>query len=1267
MCSVDRRVPSGECELLLSCGSAVVFVLVIAVARNDEEYGVLELQGNEMRRIPTGSLKGPKGMKRLNLAQNRLDLIPQGAFKEQPKLETLDVSWNTIAIIQPMALAALQNLKRLDLSGNHLSKIPSGAFDGLENLEELDLSNNFFSSFPTEAVKSLRKLKRLILHSNRIRNVEEAEMQELSEALEYLDLSRNRLDNVPPRTFSPLRNLKVLKLHVNAVRKVEDDAFEGLEKLEELDLSDNTMLSMPTSALGRLPSLKKLVLDYNRIGVLSAENLNGVKSLEEFSLAFNLIRDLSDDTFQGFDRLKSLDLKGNQIESVTQSTLGGLEGTLTNLDLSFNALPEAPKLSFPKLSKLDLSRNNISRLAEEAFGLLTNLKYLNLSNNNLERIHNAAFRGSNNGGLVLEVLDLSGNLIKDIQPGAFESRTLMALDLHSNLLKEITTGVFTGMPDLRFLDLSANDIYSMKPGSFSGLDQMQVLKFDRNNLASFKEESFAGPTALEEISLSSNEITYLLSDAFVKHPRLRKLDLADNRLSAFPGEIVRGIRPLEELSLAKNSLRSLESADFANLANLRKLDLSRNEISVIGAAAFQNSTQVQELDLSYNAIREVPDDAFLGAGRLLLNLEGNRLSSLPAAIFDRNRLFQLQSINLARNELERIPVDALQRQYFFLQDVDLSHNRIADIQSNANVLVNIKRLDLSYNPLTSESIDYVLNEPKTARDLNMAGTGVERVPVLETPFLRSLNLSDNKITSLADDVFQRPTLLEVLDLAKNRIPNLSFGLAAGVWPKLTDLRHVRVSGNPVSYVIKGDFAYLANLEVLELDHLPECTKIEKGAFAGLRKLTRLELHSYPKLGFLDTRGILAQFRAPRSVAVEVKGSVVNDDLHPAFNPRLERLELLGANVRSLSTGAFAGIDSPRIEMFIRNTSLPSLPPPALFQVPMSSSVTLDLSFNAIASLSPQLVSTLENKQRRVRLLGLATNPIYCDCNARPLKRWLQTQRSQRRLTPELLGLTCHQPASNAGKHLLDMDDADLSCAPGGTTTTSTTEIPLSVADRGDADSAATSTEFRAEPDIIWTMDPVTKRGSDGARNAAAGSGGAGGGGVGGVGGAGAGNKRDKMDHLIFGILGGVIAFILVLVFIICLVRLRITDNHYPGGPLVGPLALQTAAAHHHGTLPSISGKCTCIVKPPPPPFMFYTAPPPPQSSMTPLPGGGGGGTLPKMLPPPPPPSAQHMYGSLHRRTYYATNAPYYVAFPNDPMAGPGCDSRADHDLHPYEC
>eukprot|EP00096_Caligus_rogercresseyi_P002266 TRINITY_DN1434_c0_g1_i2.p1 TRINITY_DN1434_c0_g1~~TRINITY_DN1434_c0_g1_i2.p1 ORF type:complete len:180 (+),score=60.08 TRINITY_DN1434_c0_g1_i2:345-884(+) len=163
-----------------------------------------------------------------------------------------------------------------------------------------------------------------------------------------------------------------------------------------------------------------------------------------------------------------------------------------------------------------------------------------------------------------------------------------------------------------------------------------------------------------------------------------------------------------------------------------------------------------------------------------------------------------------------------------------------------------------------------------------------------------------------------------------------------------------------------------------------------------------------------------------------------------------------------------------------------------------------------------------------------------------------------------------------------------------------------------------------------------------------------------------------MDALIIGIVGGVVAFITIIIIIICIVRLRLTDSQYRGGHMGGPLAIRS------------QGKCTCLK-----PVVGYGSsnggylsypttpvPPPHQLALT-WGGGGAGGTInsQKMLSANNggPPSLQngssngnnfgtigpHSYlsavsrGSHHHHpssypfTAVYPNTPYYVTFPAD--------------------
>ena len=81
-----------------------------------------------------------------------------------------------------------------------------------------------------------------------------------------------------------------------------------------------------------------------------------------------------------------------------------------------------------------------------------------------------------------------------------------------------------------------------------------------------------------------------------------------------------------------------------------------------------------------------------------------------------------------------------------------------------------------------------------------------------------------------------------------------------------------------------------------------------------------------------------------------------------------------------------------------------------------------------------------------RLSGLSSNPVFCDCNARALQRWLQDKVRSADLSDlgDLGEVRCAAPDALAGRLLADLPADELSCE--GRTTTTTTELEF-LADR----------------------------------------------------------------------------------------------------------------------------------------------------------------------------------------------------------------------------
>lgn len=567
------------------------------------------------------------------------------------------------------------------------------------------------------------------------------------------------------------------------------------------------------------------------------------------SLQYNVIRELPSNAFANFSRLTRLDLSGNQLQVAPASTFSGIEATLEDLMLQDNRILSLGALALPALKRLNLARNSLTEVEPGALRLLPSLEDLDLSGNpRLISLPQAPFAGLGK----LTTLDLSNTGLTQLTPGLVVGLGgLLKVNFRNCKITDIQERSFSVLPQLESIDLSNNLITAIRSGSFDNVPSLKTLNLSKNKLSAFKGDAFRNPdnqsSVLEELNLSDNELTYLFPSSFNTHPQLMTLRVPGNRFTFFPAELLAGLRRLQTVDLSNNQLTSIDELEFASLPRLRDLNFANNKIEHISEAAFRNSSQIQFLDLSHNKLSRLEERTFEGLYRLTLNLASNQLTELPETIFERSKLHMLENINLQNNKFEMAPLKALQRQYFFLTSVNLGNNKIRDLPPDDNMLVNIKKLDVSYNPLSTNSLSALLEEPKTVRELNIAGTGLKYFPdTLETPFLRFLNVSDNKISSIPPTSFHRATLLQKLDISNNSLTSVKI-------PPLPNLKELDISENPVEVISPLDLSGATQLKKLRLCDMDKLIRLEASALQPLSNLEELEAHGFSRLGYLDVK------------------------------------------------------------------------------------------------------------------------------------------------------------------------------------------------------------------------------------------------------------------------------------------------------------------------------------------------------------------------------------------------------------------------------
>lgn len=159
------------------------------------------------------------------------------------------------------------------------------------------------------------------------------------------------------------------------------------------------------------------------------------------------------------------------------------------LDLSSNSIRNITLLNYPALkntlSTLNLSKNQISVLTNDAFKFLTSLVELDLSRN------------------VIEGKSLEENMFYDL-------KKLKVLNMEKNPLRYIKkdTFVFMELPSLLSLDLSHCEISDMEAGSID-LPSLEFLDISWNMISTFSMDAFKMLTNLQTLDMSHNMIHVL--------------------------------------------------------------------------------------------------------------------------------------------------------------------------------------------------------------------------------------------------------------------------------------------------------------------------------------------------------------------------------------------------------------------------------------------------------------------------------------------------------------------------------------------------------------------------------------------------------------------------------------------------------------------------------------------------------------------------------------------------------------------------------------
>lgn len=505
-----------------------------------------------------------------------------------------------------------------------------------------------------------------------------------------------------------------------------------------------------------------------------------------------------DDDFQGmlFAGLDTLDLHGNHLQ---------------RLPLGLRRLEH--------LTTLNLSKN---KLGNESLSVITqvgSLRELRLADNALNGTLTPRLSNLKN----LEVIDISNNAITTLPPNSDEISKLRILNVAGNKLSSLPFELLVSLPLIE-IDAARNRLGGVLfPACVSVLPGLKNLDVANNALTSIVESGAIELPSLQSLNVTENRLIQLPD--MLGWTELVTLTATGNRLNSLPENII-SLRKLKSVDLSRNDIKKLDER-LGLMDNLATLRIANNPLRERKFLTMDTDTLKREL-----RSRLLPEESSE-------NVEGDMTSiqaPAPAA-----------GINTAVSKAWRInPVGVVDRSSAHLEVIEPS-DFDSCIQEN-----DVKTLILHHNLFTQlpQAMELLGNSLRVL-DLScnkLSGGGSYILTDLSLPNLRSLNLSNNAITSLSPvvDLLSAPQLSE-MHVSRNRLTSLpvlrnAFPALVTVYASQNNISDLRVES------VKG-------LQVLD---------VSGNAIA----------HLEPKLGLLGSEGLRTlvvganTFRVPRRDVID---------------------------------------------------------------------------------------------------------------------------------------------------------------------------------------------------------------------------------------------------------------------------------------------------------------------------------------------------------------------------------------------------------------
>uniref|UniRef100_A0A674MXI3 Slit homolog 3 (Drosophila) n=1 Tax=Takifugu rubripes TaxID=31033 RepID=A0A674MXI3_TAKRU len=720
----------------------------------------------------------------------------------------------------------------------------------------------------------------------------------------------------------------------------------------------------------------------------------------------------------------------------------------SHVDCQGLGLKTVPKGIPRNAERLDLNRNNITRITKVDFSGLKNLRILDLSENQIQAIPRKAFRGITS----VKNLQLDSNHISCIEDGAFRAlRDLEILTLNNNNITLIPLSSFNHMPKLRTLRLHSNNLHCdchlswlsdwlrarrglapftqcMAPAHMRGLNVPDVQKKDfvcngedqgsfmvavcppsctcNNNIVDCRRKGLAEipsnlPEGIVEMVLYGNKITELPKGLFDGLVSLQLLLLNANKINCLRVNTFQDLQNLNLLSLYDNKLQTISKGLFAPLRSIKTLHLAQNpfmcdcHLKWLADYLFDNPIETSGARCSHprrlanKRISQVKGKKFRCTGQedYRSRLNGECFQDLVCPEKCRCEGTVVDCSNL---KLTRVPPHVPEH----TTDLRLNDNEIVVLEATGlfKKLPNLRKINLSNNKLR-DIREGAFDGASGVLELLLTGnklTGLQGRMFRGLSGLKTLMLRSNQISCIDNSTFTGLSSVRLLSLYDNRISSI----APGAFSTLHSLSTINLLSNP--YVCDCHLAWLGQWlkKTRVVSGNPRC---QKPAF--LKEIPIQDVAT-PDFTCMEDNGCLPASGCPD--ACTCSDSVVrcsNRGLHslPKGIPKDTTELYLEGNMLTSVPKELSGLKQLSLVLLMEIT----LNIGFLFSSILSYNQIRCIPVHAFDGLKALRLLTLHgndlstipegafNHLTSLSHLALGANPLYCNCEMRWLSQWVK--------------------------------------------------------------------------------------------------------------------------------------------------------------------------------------------------------------------------------------------------------------------------------------